>query len=91
MSNPYIRKLNTKYRKKNRPTDVIAFALPVEEKNSLLGDIYISVEQANKQIQKGETLHLELKRLLIHGVLHILGYDHGKKMKAKEEYYFNNL
>ena len=87
VDNPYIRKLNAKYRRKNHPTDVIAFAFPVCEKDSFMGDIYISVEQANQQIQKGETLQIELKRLLIHGILHILSYDHSKKMKEREKYY----
>ena len=105
VDNAYIRKLNAKYRGKNTPTDVIAFAISIPEKSSprracsavfpinrdicgdFLGDIYISIEQAGMQVQKGETLQIELKRLLIHGVLHILGYKHSRKMKTREEYY----
>ncbi|MDD2889840.1 MAG: rRNA maturation RNase YbeY [bacterium] len=96
VDNTQIKKLNAKYRKKNTPTDVIAFRIDAEtskksNKNVALGDIYISVERASEQIIKGETLALELVHLLIHGVLHVLGYDHSVKMRSKEKYYFKKF
>jgi rRNA maturation RNase YbeY len=96
VDNAQIKKLNAKYRKKNLPTDVIAFRMDAEtskkpNKKVALGDIYISVERASEQIIKGETLALELVHLLIHGVLHILGYDHSVKMRSKEKYYFKKF
>ena len=78
-----IRKINRKYRKKARPTDVISFAYrdspfpgpigAVEE----LGDLYISLERALDQAARfGVTPAEELMRLLAHGILHLAGYDH---------------
>lgn len=74
-----IRKLNARYRKKDQPTDVLSFPLegdlPAGQK--LLGDVVISVEQAEKQARKrGTKLGEEIEDLLIHGILHLLGYDH---------------
>ena len=74
-----MRRLNRKYRKKNKTTDVLSFiadeALP--SGGRLLGDIVISVEQARRQAaQRGKTLKSEMTLLLIHGLLHLLGYDH---------------
>lgn len=90
----YITKLNQKYKNLNRPTDVLAFPvgkphLPQEAKagDISLGDIYISVERALAQIPKNETLKDEVSRLLIHGILHLLGYKHGKQMIARQENY----
>lgn len=61
---------------KNRPTDVLSF--PTDEADRVIepywGDILISVETADRQ--KRETLEMELKTLGLHGVLHLLGYDH---------------
>ncbi|MDD5528627.1 MAG: rRNA maturation RNase YbeY [bacterium] len=96
VDNVQIKKLNAKYRKKNTPTDVIAFRIDAEtskklKKSIALGDIYISVERASEQIIKGETLALELVHLMVHGVLHVLGYDHSVKMRSKEKYYFKKF
>ncbi len=79
-----IRKLNARYRNKNGPTDVLSFPskehLPPGEK--ILGDVVISVEQANRQAKKrGKALDEEMETLLIHGILHILGYDHERSKK----------
>lgn len=90
--NDYIRTINNNFRKKDKPTDVISFAyrenpfpgLPDELEN--LGDIYISLEKAKEQsVEYGVTLKEEVKRLLIHGILHLLGYDHEKGRKQAEE------
>jgi probable rRNA maturation factor len=79
VGNREIRKLNAKYRGKNYPTDVLSFPIVngVPSDVSLLGDVVISVEKARQQAQEsGETLQEEMVRLLIHGILHLLGYDH---------------
>jgi probable rRNA maturation factor len=83
-----IRKLNLKYRNKDKPTDVLSFRLgdgedPNANKN-LLGDIVISVNTAERQaIRNNCTVSDELIRLLIHGVLHLYGYDHEGVTKEK--------
>jgi rRNA maturation RNase YbeY len=79
-----IAKLNRKYRNQPRPTDVLSF--PAERvfagPQRLLGDVVISVERAEAQAKAGGwTLNEEIDRLLIHGVLHLLGYDHERSKK----------
>ena len=79
VGNREIRKLNSQYRNKNEPTDVLSFPLgeDLPKGKKLLGDVVISVEQAEKQAEEGKkTLEKELEFLLIHGILHLLGYDH---------------
>ena len=93
VGNGQIQKLNSQYRHKNEPTDVLSF--PQEENlpkgKKLLGDVVISVEQAEKQAKEGmKTLEMEIEMLLIHGILHLLGYDHevspkeARRMKRME-------
>jgi probable rRNA maturation factor len=82
-----MRLLNAKYRNKHTTTDVLSFAVenqPVAG-SVLLGDVVVSVEQARRQAQEQKkTLKSEMATLLIHGVLHLLGYDHeGSKRQAK--------
>ncbi len=84
VGNQAIRTLNARYRAKNTPTDVLSFiagdTLPSGEK--LLGDVVISVQQAAKQARdKNHSLEKELEILLIHGILHLLGYDHERSKK----------
>ena len=74
-----MRPLNAKYRKKNRTTDVLSFpadpSMPL--RSALLGDVIISVEQARRQAKERKIpLKIEMVTLLIHGILHLLGYDH---------------
>lgn len=78
--NRLIKKLNMEYLSKNRPTDVISFPInEILEDRRYLGDIAISVPYALKSAKKrGEILENELKKLLIHGILHLLGWDHEK-------------
>ena len=89
VDNRYIHKLNKKYRQIDRPTDVISFAFLDNENNYdkilfspgpvVLGDIYISLDKAKEQAEEyGHSLHRELSFLFIHGLLHLLGYDHMK-------------
>ena len=71
-----IRELNRTYLGRDRPTDVIAFALH-EEGESLLGDIYVGHEQAVRQAgEMAVPLIEEFVRLAIHGTLHVLGHGH---------------
>ncbi len=76
-----MRKLNMRYRKKNETTDILSFRLNegkfADLDPNVLGDIAISLPQAEKQAAEyGITIDCELTRLLVHGVLHLLGYDH---------------
>ncbi len=85
MNDREIRKLNAKFRKKDKATDVLAF--PMGE-DGILGDIAISTETTRRNAKCfGVSYKDELKRLVIHGVLHLLGYDHGRKMRNAEKVY----
>jgi probable rRNA maturation factor len=83
-----IRQLNKQYRKLDLSTDVLSFASQ-EAKNFvcpqyMLGDVIISVTTARRQAQElGVSLEDEILRLLIHGILHLLGYDHEKVSSKK--------
>ncbi|MFA4843405.1 MAG: rRNA maturation RNase YbeY [Candidatus Margulisiibacteriota bacterium] len=80
-----IRQLNKRYRKKDKPTDVLSFGYGAE---GLLGEVIISEETARRQARAyGAPYRAELRRLVVHGVLHILGYDHGRKMSRAEKIY----
>lgn len=89
-----IRKLNKRFRKKDKATDVLSFNLeePVN-RSATLGEIFISVETANRQAKDYEALlGDELMRLFCHGLLHLAGYDHVQKkdrvkMEKREQYY----
>ncbi len=72
VDNRYIQKLNKEHRGINTPTDVLSFRLD-ESKND--GEIYISLEYVSQSF-KDEKFTEEILRLIIHGTLHILGYDH---------------
>lgn len=70
-----IERMNRDYLGRDRPTDVIAFSLGDDA--HVLGDVYIGYDQAARQAKEaGVDLGEELLRLTIHGVLHVLGYDH---------------
>ena len=76
-----IQKLNKKYLDRDGPTNVISFPMdtvPCEKSISpMLGDIVISVETARREAKNlGEPLEHTIDRLLIHGLLHLLGFDH---------------
>ncbi|MEK7618987.1 MAG: rRNA maturation RNase YbeY [Patescibacteria group bacterium] len=71
-NDPAVRLLNRKYRKIDRTTDVLSFRYDSDE-----GEIIISVPQASRQARRYRvSLINEIKRLVIHGVLHVQGYDH---------------
>lgn len=77
MTDPTIHALNRQYRGKDKPTDVLSFPLADEIQPFLLGDVVISIETAARQAQRRRhSLPEEVQTLLIHGILHLLGYDH---------------
>lgn len=84
-NNDYIHNLNKEYRGIDKPTDVISFALEdfkddISLNFRVLGDIYISLDKAKEQAEEfGHSFLRELSFLTIHGLLHLLGYDHMKK------------
>ena len=92
VDNENIRDLNSRFLKRDEPTDVIAFPLGDAE-NDVWGEVYISEDQAAMQASLyGICFEEELARLVIHGILHLLDYDdkeecQRKRMKAREDYY----
>lgn len=89
VSSAEIRKLNKKYRKKDKPTDVLSFGRVLGFKSNL-AEVIICPEVVKKN---GD----ELEKMLIHGILHILGYDHEEsekealKMEKKQDYYLSKF
>lgn len=95
VSNEEISVINKEYRGKDKPTDVISFALEEMTEDEIeviasgdmprmLGDIIISVEKAKEQAEEyGHTFSRELGFLALHGFLHLLGYDHMTEQDEK--------
>jgi rRNA maturation RNase YbeY len=95
-----MRTLNRRYRRKGRTTDVLAFPMAADLRltphaslltPNLLGDVVISIPQAARQARRaGHSLDREIAALMIHGTLHLLGYDHersareARRMQRKE-------
>jgi probable rRNA maturation factor len=80
VSDRRMRALNRRWRGKDRPTDVISFP----QHGAAIGDVVISLDTARRQAREGGwTLAAELRRLLAHGLLHCLGYDHGTPPQAR--------
>lgn len=93
-----VRELNRTYRGADAPTDVLSFAqregddfARPEGAAPHLGDVVISLDTAQRQAAEyGQTLHDEVAHLLVHGILHLLGYDHERiaeerAMRARED------
>lgn len=83
-----IRGLNGRYRSRDEPTDVLSFPIedPPPSGPRLIGDVVISVEKAARQArQRRRPLDDELEVLLIHGILHNLGYDHERSPEDERE------
>jgi probable rRNA maturation factor len=75
-----MRELNRTHRGQDRPTDVLSFPLD----DDLLGDVVISVDTARRQAADYDApLQREAERLLIHGILHLLGHDHERSAERK--------
>lgn len=101
----YIRQLNREYRDKDYATDVLSFALNEGDEpqiidgspENLLGDIIISLETAVRQANEyGHSLEREVAFLTVHGMLHLLGYDHEEEadrqeMRREEEFVLGKL
>ena len=81
-SDEYLRKINIEYLNHDFYTDIITFNN--NENNKVSGDIYISLDRVRENAEEFEvSFHAELQRVVIHGVLHLLGYeDHSEKEKA---------
>ena len=91
--NEYIRKLNKKYRNKDKATDVLSFPMyddgdfdPTEcISGAVLGDIVISLERAKEQAAEiGNSFLHEVAFLAVHSTLHLLGYDHERSAEEEE-------
>lgn len=78
-----IQNMNKQYRKIDKVTDVISFALCDDDENEMvdeLGDIFIDLQQARRQAETyGHTIEREVAFLAVHGYLHLCGYDHMTK------------
>ena len=93
--------LNERWRGRAGPTDVLSFSLRegrhARHRGALLGDVVIAVGVARRQAaERGHTLEAECRRLLVHGVLHLLGYDHvrpdeARRMRARERALWRRL
>jgi rRNA maturation RNase YbeY len=103
-----MRELNKKYRRKNRVTDVLAFPeikvlkekfkVGPAQRTQGLGEIVICLREVKKNAKKfGSNFEAEFARVLIHGILHLLGYDHeispekAKAMEEKQERYLSQI
>ncbi|NPA13536.1 MAG: rRNA maturation RNase YbeY [Aquificae bacterium] len=99
--NDTIQQINKEWRNKDKPTDVLSFPIdekPPKYKYRILGDVVISLPYAKKQAEEiGYPYKDEVLRLLIHGILHLLGYDHevcpaeAKRMFDLQDRIFNRL
>ncbi len=88
VDNDKIKALNREWRNRSRATDVLSFSLlegdHARHRASLLGDVVIGLEVARKQAaRRHRSLDEEVSRLMIHGVLHLLGHDHVKSEEAR--------
>lgn len=90
-----IEELNKKFRKKNKPTDVLSFEL---KNRNILGEIIICPDVVTENAKKyGVTLKSELLKVFVHGILHLCGYDHersdreAEKMEEKQNKYLSEL
>ena len=104
-NNTYIHQLNKQYRGIDRPTDVLSFALNESEEPEIedgpdvnvLGDLIISVERAQEQAADyGHSVRREVAFLTVHGMLHLLGYDHMEEadrleMEAEQRFVMEKL
>lgn len=96
----FMQRLNRTYRKMDRPTDVLAFSMREAPgpMSPVLGDVVISLHTARRQAKEGgHSIDEELAILLIHGILHLCGYDHERnareavRMWRKERALFETL
>jgi len=95
LSKDDIKKLNKKFRNKNKPTDILSFKI---EEGDYLGEIIICPEIVKENAKTNEeSFKNEMKNIFIHGVLHLLDYEHEKSrkeakiMEEKQQYYFKKI
>ena len=89
--NKKMKSLNFKFRKKNKPTDVLSFPFKyVKQKYKYIGDIAISFEIVNQR-SKNSNFFFELDKMWIHGYFHLIGYDHKKIIDYKKMIKKENL
>jgi len=90
VDNRYIQKLNRRFLKRNRPTDVLAFPLHQPcpgGRLTLLGEVYVSRDQARIQArQNGIRYATELRNLALHGLMHLAGLDHRQMKVLKTQF-----
>ena len=95
-NNKKMKRLNKKFRNKNKTTDVLSFPIKnVYKKNNYIGDLALSFEIINRR-SKSSTFNIEFDKMWIHGYLHLIGFDHKKikdfkKMNKKENLIFQYL
>ena len=86
--NSTIHELNKRFLDRDRPTDVLSFNVHTDylpNELQILGDIYISVEKADEQAKNFQVqLQNELERLVTHGILHLIGYEHDEPEQQEE-------
>jgi len=77
VGNETIRKLNKEFRQKDKPTNVLSFVIDEKPNEFIYGEVIISLEKARSEAKKlGNNFNDYVLFLVIHGILHILGYDH---------------
>ena len=101
VSDSAIQKINKEYLNKDKPTNVISFSMQEGQNPSdeILGDIVISVDTADKEAKEaGISFYNRLVFLMLHGILHLCGYDHersgeeeAKRMYEKEQEVFDKI
>ena len=101
VNDKFMKQLNKKFTKRNQTTDVLSFGMRGNEPETIeypsLGDIYVSLDQAKRQAEEYRVgFQKEVERLVTHGLLHLLGYDHKSKnqesiMRKKEEIYLKDI
>lgn len=84
VSDADMRELNRRYRATDRTTDVLSFAQPDVGGHGPLGDIVISYDTAARNSERfSVAVEREIRRLVVHGILHLLGFDHAKKRQRE--------
>ena len=80
VSLPVMTRLNSRYRQKKKPTDILSFPAPqIFRKTGFLGELVICTPILKQQaLEQGHSVQMELEVLVVHGVLHLLGWDHEK-------------
>ena len=90
--NDHVRDLNKRYRKLDKVTDVLSF---IYDEDDVFGEIYIATAKAKSQAPRWKnSFYDELRRLVVHGSLHLAGFDHmnakdRKRMRTREDHYLD--